>query len=104
MGTQFGAELDAWLREGGLVVASSDRAARALQAEFHRRRRHEGRSAWPTPNIVDWKSFTRKAWEDRDFDGRLLLNSAQELSLWCEIIHSEHHLPTTLSASVRRLA
>ncbi|MGA8090242.1 MAG: PD-(D/E)XK nuclease family protein [Terracidiphilus sp.] len=104
MDIQSWGEIDAWLRGGGLVVASSDRAARALQAEFHRRRRNEGLTAWPTPDIVDWKSFTRKAWEDRNFDGRLLLNSAQELSVWCEIIHSEHHLPTTLSASVRRLA
>ncbi len=104
MGTQSWDEIDAWLREGGLVIASSDRAARALQAEFHRRRRNEGQSAWPTPNIVDWKNFTRRAWEDRNFDGRLLLNAAQELSVWCEVIHSEHHLPTALSASVRRLA
>jgi len=104
MGTQSWDEIDAWLRDGGLVVASSDRASRSLQADFHRRRRIEGLSVWPTPNIVDWKTFTRSAWEDRNSDGRLLLNSAQELSLWCEIIHSEHHLPTALSASVRRLA
>jgi probable DNA repair protein len=104
MGTQSGAELDAWLREGGLVVASSDRAARALQADFHRRRRAEGLSAWPTPSIVDWKSFARTAWEDRNLDGHLLLNSAQEQSLWAEIIHSEKHLPTTLPESIRRLA
>ncbi len=104
MGTQSGAELDAWLREGGLVVASSDRAARALQANFHRLRRTEGLSAWPTPNIVDWKSFTRAAWEDRNLDGLLLLNSAQEQSLWSEIIHSEKHLPTALPESIRRLA
>lgn len=104
MGTQSWDQIDAWLRDGGLVVASSDRAARALQAEFHRRRHNEGLSAWPTPNIVDWKTFTRRAWEDRNSDGRLLLNAAQELSVWCEIIHSEHHLSTALSASVRRLA
>jgi ATP-dependent helicase/nuclease subunit B len=104
MGTQSWDEIDAWLRDGGLVVASSDRASRALQAEFHRRRRNDGLSAWPTPSIVDWKTFVRRAWEDRNSDGRLLLNAAQELSVWCEIIHSEHHLPTALSASVRRLA
>ena len=104
MGTQSGAELDAWLREGGIVVASTDRAARALQTEFHRRRRAEGLSAWPMPNIVDVKSFARAAWEDRNLDGRLLLNSAQEQSLWVEIIHSEKHLSTALPASVRRLA
>src|ERR1700722_17088822 len=79
MGTQSGAELDAWLREGGLVVTSSDRAARALQADYHRRRRTEGLSAWPTPNIVDWKMFARNTWEERNRDGRLLLNTAQEL-------------------------
>jgi ATP-dependent helicase/nuclease subunit B len=104
MGTQSWDEIDAWLRDGGLVVASSDRAARALQADFHRRRRTEGLSAWPAPNIIAWKTFTRREWEDRNSDGRLLLNGAQELSVWCEIIHSEHHLPTALSASVRRLA
>ena len=104
MGTQSGAELDAWLREGGIVVASSDRAARAIQAEFHRRRRAESRSAWHAPNILDWKTFARTAWEERNLAGRLLLNPAQELALWSEIVHSEQHLPTALTASVRRLA
>jgi ATP-dependent helicase/nuclease subunit B len=104
MGTQAGAELDAWLREGGLVVASSDRAARAIQAEFHRRRRADGLSAWPAPNILDWTTFARTSWEERNLAGRLLLNPAQELALWSEIIHSEQHLPTALTASVRRLA
>ena len=94
MGTQPGAELDAWLRDGGLVVASSDRAARAIQAEYHRRRRAEGLSAWPAPNILDWKTFARTEWEERNIAGRLLLNSAQELTLWSEIIHSEKNLPT----------
>jgi probable DNA repair protein len=104
MGTQSWDEIDAWLRDGGLVVASSDRAGRALQADFHRRRRSEGLTAWPAPNIIDWKTFIRRTWEDRNSDGHLLLNAAQELALWRDIIHSEHHLPTALSASVRRLA
>ena len=104
MGIQPGAELDAWLREGGLVVASSDRAARAIQAHFHRQRRAEGFSAWAAPDVVDWKTFARNAWEARNLDGRLVLNSAQELALWSEIIHSEKYLPTALPSSVRRLA
>jgi ATP-dependent helicase/nuclease subunit B len=104
MGAQLRDNIDAWLRDGGIVVASSDRAARALQATFHRKRRSEGLAAWPAPKIVSWNTFARAAWEDRNLDGRLLINSAQELSVWCEIIHSERHLPTALSASVRRLA
>lgn len=104
MGTQPGTDLDAWMRQGGLVVASSDRAARAIQADFHRHRRGEGLTAWPAPNIFDWKTFARTAWEERSIDGRLLLNPSQELAVWSQIIHSEQHLPTALTASVRRLA
>jgi hypothetical protein len=33
------AELDAWLRAGGRVVAASERAARAVLASYHRQRR-----------------------------------------------------------------
>ena len=104
MSIQPGASIDAWLREGGFVVASSDRAARAIQADFHRRRRAEGLLAWPAPNVVDWKTFARTAWEERNLDGRLLLNNAQELAIWSEIVRSEHHLPTALPAAVRRLS
>ena len=104
MGIQSGANVDAWLREGGLVVASSDRAARAIRAEFHRRRRNEGLTAWPAPKVADWKTFVRTAWEERNTDGRLLLNGAQELAIWSDVAQSEEHLPTVLPASVRRLA
>jgi probable DNA repair protein len=104
MGTLAGEGIDNWLRAGGLVVTSSERGSRAFQAAFHRRRRAEGLAAWAAPNILDWNSFARTAWEERNIDGRLLLNSAQEQALWSEIIHSEQHLPTMLSASVRRLA
>ncbi len=104
MGTQSGVGLDAWLREGGVVIASSDRAARALQADFHRRRRAEGLSAWRSPAIVDWNSFVGNAWQELALDSRLVLNPAQEQQIWSEIILSDQHLPTTLPASVRRLA
>ena len=104
MGSQPGANVDAWLREGGVVVASSDRAARAIQSEFHRRRKAEGISAWPSPKIVDWKTLVRTSWEKRNADGRLLLNKAQELAIWSEIIRNGRHLPTMIPTAVRRLA
>ena len=53
------AGIDAWLRGGGLVIAASERAARALAAAFHRARRAEGLIAWPAPEIRDWTSFSR---------------------------------------------
>jgi len=41
------------------VVTASDRASRALAFVFHRARRAEGLTAWPAPNILNWKSFTQ---------------------------------------------
>jgi len=98
------AEIDAWLRDGGLVVTASDRAARALGTAFHRARRAEGMLAWPAPNILDWKSFVRAAWEERTRDGRLLLNPAQEQSLWAEIAGGDGRLATLLEGPRHRLA
>lgn len=99
-----GKEIDAWLRSGGLVVTASDRAARALQVAFHRRRRAEGLMAWPSPNILDWKTFARVAWEERTLDGRMLLNPAQEQLLWADIAGRDEYLATILPGPLHRLA
>lgn len=80
------AGIDAWLREGGSVVTASERAARALLAAYHRARNAEGLTAWPAPAIRPWGEFGRDAWQQHLADGRLILNSAQEESLWAGII------------------
>ena len=104
MGARQEAEIDAWLRNGGLVVTVSDRAARALASAFHRARRAEGLTAWPAPDILDWKSFVRAAWEERTRDGRLLLNPLQEQSLWAAMAGTDQHLATLLEGPRHRLA
>jgi len=104
MGPKADAEIDAWLREGGLVVTASERAARAIAADFHRARRAEGLAAWPAPNILDWNSFLRTAWEDRSIDGRLLLNPIQEQALWAGIAGKGQYLATPLEGPRHRLA
>ncbi len=86
------AEIDAWLRGGGWVVTASERAARALTSAFHRARRAEGLAAWPAPAVQPWNQFVREAWQHRALDGRLILNSAQEESLWAEVV--ARHAPT----------
>jgi probable DNA repair protein len=98
------AEIDAWLRNGALVVTASDRAGRALELAFHRARRAEGLTAWPAPNILDWKSFARAEWEKRALDGRLLLNPAQEQSLWADLAGADRQMATLLEGPRHRLA
>jgi len=46
---------------GGLVVTASERAARRPYLSFPSRSQAEGLAAWPTPKILDWKSFARAA-------------------------------------------
>jgi probable DNA repair protein len=104
MGSLAADEIDNWLREGGLVVTASDRAARALAAAFHRARLAQGLTAWPAPNILDWKSFVRKAWNERSPDERLPLNPVQEEALWVEIASRDRSLATLLEGPRHRLA
>jgi len=98
------AELDAHLCDGGIVVAASDRAARALLAAFHRARRAEGLEAWPAPLIFDWQTFVRRSWEERTVDIRLQLNAQQEQSLWEQVIAASGHTAALLPGPRRNLA
>jgi hypothetical protein len=104
MGSSSATEIDAWLRQGGVVVTASERAARALALAFHRARRAEGLTAWPAPNIEDWHSFVRTAWAAHTSDGRLLLNSTQEQSLWAKVAEAEGSVATLLEGPRYRLA
>ncbi len=104
MGVREEAEIDGWLRDGGRVVASSDRAARALQGAFHSRRRADGLAAWPAPDMQEWRAFVRTAWEERVFDSRMLMNPAQEKALWADIVGREKQLAALLEGPRLRLA
>ncbi len=86
MNLEHSLDIDAWLRDGRLVVTASERAARSLTQAYHRARRAEGLTAWPSPNIQDWQSFVCSAWNHRRLDGRIVLNSLQEQSLWAGIV------------------
>ena len=104
MGSIPAAEVDAWLRAGGIVVAASDRASRSVRAAFHRTRRAEGLTAWPAPSVVDWTAFIRNAWTERIPDGRLVLNGPQERSLWSRIVGESGHAAGWLEGPRLRLA
>ena len=104
MGEWPATEIDAWLHKGGLVVAASERAARALSSAFQSSRRREGLTAWPAPKILDWQSFVRIAWDERCSDSRLLLSPAQEQHLWEDIAGSDDHIATLLEGPRYRIA
>jgi probable DNA repair protein len=104
MATRAEREIDNWLRDGGLVLAASDRATRSLERAYHQRRLNEGLSAWAAPRIQGWAAFVRAAWEERASDERMLLTPAQEQAVWADIIGREEHVATVLEGPRHRLA
>ena len=104
MNSEFSPEIDAWLRDGGLVVTASERAARSLTVAYNRSRRAKGLTAWLSPNIQDWQTFVRNAWDERNLDSRLVLNSLQEHSLWAGIVSAAAPEAARLAGARDRLA
>ena len=86
------------------MVTASERAARALIAGFHRARRDEGLAAWPSPAIQPWAELIRDAWQQRAADARLILNSAQEESLWAGVISAHPQSAGLMDGPRHRMA
>ncbi len=82
--------LDA-LAHGVTVVLPNRRAAQTLRQAFNEHQRTAGLRAWDAPSVLAWADWTRGLWSGLAVAGyelRLLLNAAQEHSLWREIIES----------------
>lgn len=82
--------LDAMAR-GVLVVLPNRRAARTLRQAYDARQRAAGLRAWDAPTALAWTDWTHSLWSGLGVQGhelRLLLNAAQEHSLWREVIET----------------
>ena len=80
--------LDA-LDNGERLLLPNARAAREVRFAFDARQRGRGRLAWEFPEVASWSQWTSSQWSELVVAGaetRLLLNAAQERSLWREII------------------
>ena len=79
------------LAGGGVVVLPNRCAARTLRQRFNERQRAAGLRAWDAPAVLAWTEWTQGLWSGLAVEGhelRVLLNAAQEHSLWREIIEA----------------
>lgn len=77
------------LENGEQLLLPNARAAREFRARFDARHRMSGMSAWDPPMVLSWSQWTNSQWSElivAGVEGRLLLNAAQEQSLWRELI------------------
>ena len=80
--------LDA-LDQGVLLVLPNARAARDMRAAFDARQRSRGLAAWEPADALSWSQWANSLWSELIIggkEGRLLLNAAQEHSVWRKII------------------
>jgi ATP-dependent helicase/nuclease subunit B len=85
----YPSELMAELDCGKTLLLPNARAARELRSAFDTRQRTLGHSAWEPANALSWSQWTTSLWSELIVSGtetRLLLNAAQEHSLWLEVI------------------
>jgi probable DNA repair protein len=74
---------------GATVLLPSPRAAAELRAAYEAQQRASGHPAWEPPAAWSWSQWLRGLWGELIVNGteqRLLLNPAQELALWREIV------------------
>jgi probable DNA repair protein len=84
--------LDLSAQSGSLLLAPSAQAAAALGRAWSERQQAAGHTAWSPLRIFSWSQWLASLWTDLLIDGheaRLLLNPAQERSLWSEIIAAD---------------
>jgi ATP-dependent helicase/nuclease subunit B len=74
------------------VITANQRAARSLHHAFNLRQRALGVAFWEPPVILAWEVWLDSLWSQLLYAGEateLLLNSAQQLTLWREIIAAD---------------
>lgn len=80
------------LDAGELLLLPNSHAARELRAACDARQRGLGLAAWEPARAISWQQWTSSLYGDLIVSGaetRLLLNAAQEQSLWQEIIAAD---------------
>ncbi len=85
-------EISEALARGATVLTSNQRAARTLRQQADFDRHAAGLTTWEPPAILAWDTWMASLWRDLLLEGKateLLLNPAQEHTLWLGIIAAD---------------
>jgi ATP-dependent helicase/nuclease subunit B len=77
------------LGRGETLVLPNSGAARALRVAYDSRQRERGLAVWEPASVLAWSQWANSLYSDLVVNGaesRLVLNAAQEQSLWREVI------------------
>jgi probable DNA repair protein len=88
------------LADGAVVVTPNRRLARDLNRRFAETQIAEGRTAWPSPDVLPWGSWLERTFEElARFDAREQpLGADQESALWQQVIEESAFSGSLLDA------
>ncbi len=92
MASPLPSEITEALARGATILTGNQRAARALRIQADLDRHAAGEVSWQPPTILAWDTWTATLWRDLLIRGRatqLLLNPAQEHTLWRAVIAAD---------------
>ncbi len=94
----YGPLLEA-LQSGATVVTANNRLARNLAHAYGEFRQAAGQLAWPTPDILDWRAWLTRLWEESQvLGGRAatlqLISEIDTRVLWEQVATAEQGLET----------
>lgn len=85
------------LERGAVIITANQRAARSLRLAFDHRNKARGLETWQPAEILSWEAWTASIWRELLLEGttqKLLLNPAQEHTLWHSILEADEQLNT----------
>ncbi len=76
--------------DGATMVAATPRLARHLREHYARRQRDKGAGAWAGPDVLTWEAWLARVFRESGGDRpAVVLNDAQELALWEQVIRDD---------------
>jgi ATP-dependent helicase/nuclease subunit B len=85
------------------IVTVNTRLARRLRRDFDRERQAAGDRCWESPDILPWRAWIKRLWDESVYggrDARVLLSASQERVLWEQVIRaSDEDLLNPLGAA-----
>lgn len=83
-----------------LILAASDRLARALREDLHLAERSAGHSVWRTPDVRSLRQWLNDVWADT-WPPAQLLDATQMQALWLDAVERDRHGVISATACAR---
>ena len=79
-----------WLEQGATAVTATRRLARHLTEQYTQRQRDKGAEVWDSPDVLIWDVWPERVLRESGGEqAPVVLNDAQELVLWEQVIRDD---------------